>query len=189
MNSILSIDPGPKHTAVILIDNIDYVTTTFNIAAKSIIQYPQRAKLLGVFERYKDQLDAIILEDFRLQPSKAQAQSYSRFETVKIIERITYQLESLALTHLLVMQQPGERYSATVFPPEHKQALYGNVDRKEQPHLYAAYQHARYFINMAKHDIPLPVVRCKACGWRSNSRMALCFNCDTKLPRNVLLDN
>src|SRR4051812_20999432 len=122
-NSILAIDPGPMHTAVLLLDEIDYSALTFRIAAKTVLTFPDRAKLLRVFERYIPQLDAIIVEDFKLDPRKAQAQSYSRFETVKIIERITYQLECLDATHLLVIQQPGQRKSANGITPAHRQAL------------------------------------------------------------------
>lgn len=191
MNSIIAIDPGPMHTAVLLLDEIDYSALTFRIVAKTILTFKDRTKLLGVFVRYYEQLDAIVLEDFKLNPNKAQAQSYSRFETVKIIERITYQLEILNMTHLLVIQQPGQRYSANGITPDHKIALEtvptgSTVDwKKEQDHLYAAYQHGRYFIAMAKHDIPLQTIICDNCGWRSNVRMHECFNCGTKLSKNV----
>ncbi len=181
MNSILTIDPGPMHTAVVLFDNIDYANLVFDIRAKTVLTFKDRSKLYRVFERYASQLDAIVLEDFKLQPSKAQAQSYSRFETVKIIERITYQLECLDLTHLLVMQQPFQRLSANGITPEHERALTTGVDRKEHSHYYAAYQHGRYFVAMAKHDIPLRVITCGTCGWRSNMRMHECFNCGSKL--------
>lgn len=185
MNSILAIDPGPMHTAVLLLDEIDYSTLTFRIAAKTVLTFKDRSKLYRVFERYANQLDAIILEDFKLQPSKAQAQSYSRFETVKIIERITYQLECLDLTHLLVMQQPGQRKSANGITTEHRQVLTTGVPVKERDHYYAAYQHGRYFIAMAKHQIPLQVLTCATCGWRSNERMTECLNCGTKVSKNV----
>lgn len=191
MNSILCIDPGPAHTAVLLLDEIDYSSLTFRIAAKTVLTFKDRSKLYRIFERYALQLDAIVLEDFKLNPNKAMAQSYSRFETVKIIERITYQLEVLALTHLLVIQQPGERKSANGITPDHRialrsETLTGTIDwKREQDHVYAAYQHGRYFIAMAKHQIPLRVITCGTCGWRSNERMADCFNCDAKLSKNV----
>jgi hypothetical protein len=181
MNSVISIDPGPAHTAVLLIDDIDYSALTFRIAAKTMLTFKDRSKLYRVFERYAAQLDAIVLEDFKLQPSKAQAQSYSRFETVKIIERITYQLECLDLTHLLVMQQPGQRKSANGITPEHRAALTTDVPLKERDHYYAAYQHARYYIAMTNITM-LPVV-CQACGWKSNTRMHECFNCSSKLKK------
>lgn len=183
-NSILSIDPGPKHTAILLIDEIDYSNTTFRIAAKTVTTFEHRSKLYRVFEKYANQLDAIILEDFKLQPSKANAQAYSRFETVKIIERITAQLEALDLTHLLVMQQPGERYSATAITVEHRTALTTGVARAEHSHLYAAYQHARYYISMGRKR-SLIHRTCQACGWHTNNIMNTCFNCDAKISKNA----
>lgn len=186
MNSILTIDPGPAHTAVLLLDDIDYSTLTFRIAAKTVLTFKDRSKLLRVFERYANALNAIVLEDFKLQPEKAKAQSYSRFETVKIIERITYQLECLDLTHLLVIQQPGQRKSANGITTEHRAALTTGVPIKERDHYYAAYQHGRYFIAMAKHQIPLRVLTCGTCGWRSNERMIECFNCDSKLSKKAI---
>ncbi len=181
-NSLLTIDPGPAHTAVVLFDNINYNELSFRVAAKTVLTFKDRSKLYGVFEKYRDQLDAIILEDFKLQPSKAQAQSYSRFETVKIIERITMQLEALDLTHLLVIQQPGQRYSANGITAEHRQALTTGAPLKERDHYYAAYQHGRYFIAMSKGRMPLTPVVC-ACGWITNTKMHECFNCGSKLSK------
>lgn len=176
---VIAIDPGPKHTAIVQLDQIDYPSVSFRVAARSMLTFPDRDKLYNVFRVYAQQLDAIIVEDFLLDPSKAKAQSYSRFETVKIIERVVCQLENLKLTHLLVIQAPGLRYSARAFPQEHEQALYGGMPIDERKHLYSAYQHGRYFIGVNKRRGKPQVRSCVACGWLTNTSMAFCFNCDS----------
>ncbi len=140
---IISFDPGIS-TGIVVAKNIDYIQRSFEITAKGILMFDNRATILAMLTKYKDTLEAIIVEDFMLFPSKASAQSYSRFETVKVIERITVYAEQLEIAHLIVMQKPAQRKSANGFPIEHQTALGHNR------HLYAAYQHLRFYVFMHK---------------------------------------
>lgn len=141
---IISFDPG-GNTGIVLASEIDYQAREFKIIGKSVVNFQQRATILDILTKYADQLDVIIIEDFRLFPDKAASQAYSEFIPVKVIERITVYAELLAIADKIVMQQPAQRLSAKGFPPDHQVALGSNR------HLYAAYQHLRYYIFMQKY--------------------------------------
>lgn len=142
---IISFDPGIS-TGIVLADDINYQTREFRIVGKGVLMYPERAKILDMLTRYADRLEAIIVEDFLLYRDQAMAQVNSRFETVKVIERIQVYAEQLAIDHLIKMQLPALRRSASVPKGDHRAALGNNR------HTDAAYQHLRYYIFMQKHS-------------------------------------
>lgn len=143
---MISFDPG-IHIGIVSAVNINYSKRTYDLGPiNEVLMFPDRYKLMGILARNADQLEAIIVENFRLFPNKAQAQSYSEFETVKVIERIQVYCEQLEIAHMITMQEPSVRHSAKGMPDEHAKVL------KHDRHLTAAYQHLRFYIFMHKHS-------------------------------------
>jgi hypothetical protein len=104
-----------------------------------MIMYPDRKLIKPILTRYASQLETIIIEDFTLFASKAQHQIGSRFETVKVIERITVYAEELGLAERIVMQSPAMQQRVKI-PDQALQQL--NYNR----HLVSAYTHLRYYV-------------------------------------------
>lgn len=142
---IISFDPGIS-TGVVTATNVNYITRTYDLGPCAVVMYPDRHLIMEILARNADQLEQIIIENFRLFPNKAQAQSYSEFEAVKVIERITVYCEQLELAHLVTMQEPSVRLSAKGMPEDHAKIIRPNR------HLTAAYQHCRFYIFMHKHS-------------------------------------
>lgn len=135
---ILSIDPG-INIGMVLGTDIDLITPDFSIARAGVIMYPNRAQLKPILARYRAQLTAIVLEDFKLFPHKAVDQIGSRFETVKVIERVTVYCEELGLDHLITMQPSSAQQRVKV--PDDVPAQLGY-----NRHLLSAYKHLRYYL-------------------------------------------
>lgn len=141
---IISFDPGYS-TGIVAATEINYKTREFKISGKAIVLFPDRHKLQDILIKHIDVIEALVVEDFLLFPNKAAEQSYSRFEPVKVIERIQIYAEQLGLADKIVMQQPSERLNAAKPTGIHLAALGANR------HLEAAYRHLRYYIFMQKH--------------------------------------
>lgn len=141
---IISFDPGGT-TGVVLADNVNFKLREFDITGKALIKFADRAMIYEVLALRTSALKAVIIENFRLFPDKAAQQAYSTFEAVKVIERITVYCEQLGLDDRIVIQEPAMRKSASNYPDAHRRALGNNR------HLYAAYQHLRYYVFMHKH--------------------------------------
>jgi hypothetical protein len=152
LDLLISFDPGGKstsiknkhNTGIVAIHNIDYTQRepTFDIAFSALVSFDDRYKIFDLLQKYELYIAHIIIEDFLLRENKTNEQINSRFETVKVIERITVYAEQLALDHKITMQQSGLRLSAQAPTGVHLAALGHNK------HLEAAYRHARYFIFM-----------------------------------------
>lgn len=146
---IIAFDPGLS-TGVVGGINVDYAERQYKLIIARVIPFAERtqiAKLLDpaswiVAEQWKEPIEAIIIEDFMLYADKANAQINSRFETVKVIERITVYAEQLGLADKIIMQPAGLRLSAKGMQLEHRDTIAPNR------HLTAAYQHLRYYLFM-----------------------------------------
>jgi hypothetical protein len=112
-----------------------------------VLPFAERARIVQWVnpERWSAPIDAIVIEDFLLFKDKALDQVGSRFEAVKVIERIFVYAEQMGVADKIVMQLPAMRLSAKGIPDEHKPII--NRSR----HLVAAYQHLRYYIFAQKH--------------------------------------
>lgn len=141
MDTIISFDPGLA-TGVVVAINVDYSKRVYDLGASGVVQYAERSKIFRILERWQPQV--IIIEDFKLNPALASAQSWSKFETVKVIERITVYAEQLELANRIAMQDPHLRHSAKTIQPDHIATI------KPNRHLTAAYAHLRYFVFMHK---------------------------------------
>lgn len=138
---IASFDPGIT-TAVVTATNVDYAARTYDLGECGLVLYDDRAKLLHWLDIRKYDLEAIVIEDFKLFAQRAQSQINSRFETVRVIERIVVYAEQCGLGSKVVMQDPHLRLRARGMPQPHAQQL------KNNRHLVAAYQHLRYYVFM-----------------------------------------
>lgn len=143
---IIAFDPG-YHTGIVAAYNVNYQTRSYDLARCSVVEYPVRAHVQDWLSpsNWAEPIEAIIIEDFLLYKDKALAQTGSRFEAVKVIERITMCAELAGLESKIVMQLPAIRLSAKGMPPEHAKIIAPNR------HLTAAYQHLRYYIFSQKH--------------------------------------
>ena len=148
MSIIISIDPG-EHTVMLVAHNIDYASTSYDLLHAQLFLFNERQNIFGILRIFESThyIDAVVIEDFMLFKSKANNQVGSRFETVKVIERITYDCERLGLNDRIVMQSPQLRNNAKGMPEAHYEWL-----RKQQPdprlrvHYIAAYRHLRYYV-------------------------------------------
>lgn len=145
-NVIISVDPGYA-TGVVIARNIDYTKRTYDLVDGFIVSFPDRAKLEVKLAQHRIWLNTLVIEDFLLFESKALAQSGSRFEATKIIERLTVYAEQLDIADRIKMQEPGLRLSAKGMPTEHLAKLCEFApDPKDRRHLISAYQHLRYYV-------------------------------------------
>ncbi len=135
---IISFDPG-EHIGIVLADNIDLTIPSFDIRAAEMIMYPDRKLIMPILTRYANQLETIIIEDFKLFASKAQHQIGSRFETVKVIERITVYCEELGLADKIVMPEASLQQRVSIPDTVLAQLNYNR-------HLVSAYKHLRYYV-------------------------------------------
>lgn len=182
----IAIDPGGVHTAVLCADNVHYGANidefTFELCHKQMILFKERSTLETLLDVLSaDLLDRIIIEDFKLQERKASDQINSRFETVKVIERITVACERLGLTHLIKIQQPSQRHSARHCPPAHDTFLHSGAGN-DFKHYYAAYQHLRYYLLATNRNVRnLEPFHCPTCGYFLHGDSVECWNCNVKL--------
>lgn len=160
---LISFDPGGT-TGYVVFDNIDYTVRTYNLLewgvfawdvedydrmiktcrikqGDGVIAWPCRHNVKAVLRAYGPRLTRIVIEDFRLDRSKAQDQAGSGMPSSMMIERITVECEHLGLDHLIRMQMPSLRHNARMqnAPAEHHKAC--RID-----HIRAAYLHARYYV-------------------------------------------
>lgn len=146
MSTIISFDPGYS-TGVIIANNVDYTQRTYDLIAARIVMFPDRAWLNTLLLHYWRDLERIVIEDFLLFEDKALAQTGSRFEATKVIERITVYAEQLNIADKIKMQAPDLRLNARGMPADHLAFLTSVApDPKVRRHLIAAYQHLRYYI-------------------------------------------
>lgn len=185
----ISIDPGGVHTAVLCADNVHYGATvddfSFDLVSKCMFRFEQRKDIVRYIncftETYRTQ--RIIIEDFKLQERKASDQINSRFETVKVIERITVACERLGLTHLIKIQQPMERLSVKTCPPAHDAFLHDDAG-SDYRHYWASYQHLRYYLLTRHRNVcALEPFHCPTCGYFLHGDSTACWNCNVKLNR------
>jgi L-fucose mutarotase/ribose pyranase (RbsD/FucU family) len=143
MARILSFDPG-RTTGCVAVSSINYAECTYTITGYKAIEWTSRSSILELLQRFKDMgdLDAIVIEDFRLFPNKALDQAYDEFPSSKVIERITVYAELLGIDNLIVMQMPSLRHNVKLPVAEHKA-----IPNK---HCIAAMLHARYYIRVSK---------------------------------------
>lgn len=181
---IVAFDPG-WHTACVYGSNVQYsndpnaeFTFSFDLTAKYFLLFPRRSLIQPIlYAATVHGLERIIIEDFRLRADKAAAQTNSRFETVKVIERIIVACEELNLTHLIKFQQPNVRLSARGMPKDHEVFLKSDADQHR--HYVAAYQHLRYYLAMQRHKQPCDPQVCKRCGYKLHGDVDECFNCNS----------
>jgi len=141
MTTILAIDPGAT-TGYCLVDD----STGFGVVSVGEIPWDSRLELLTALihgtsaSNGPPQLQAVVVEAFRLRPGRALEQVGSVFPSVRIIGI----LEALLYTARprnhppLVFQEPSCMSRAQVLP-EHLDILKG------MPHARDAYRHARYY--------------------------------------------
>jgi len=144
---IISIDPG-IHIGIVIANGVDYRARTYDLYSAGIIMFTDRAKLLNLLRKHEDHLEALVIEDFLLFEHKALDQIGSRFETVKVIERLTLYAEQLGIEDKIKMQEPAFRSRATVMPDQHLAFLRAATasEPKNFKHLRAAYQHLRAYV-------------------------------------------
>lgn len=153
---IISFDPGYS-TGIALINNVNYAERTYDLSTCGVVMFPDRAKLATLLKRYSEQLEQIVIEDFLLFEHKALAQIGSRFEAVKVIERITVYAEQLGLANRITMQIPALkdqvlRNGNRTMPKAHYQTIQ-QLPERHRPHVISAYRHARYFIWTHKQGV------------------------------------
>lgn len=141
MARILAFDPGFT-TGCVAVSNIDYANCKYQITGYKAIEWASRGCILELLQRFNamGDLDAIVIEDFKLFPNKALDQSYSDFPSSKVIERITVYAELLGIEDRLVLQMPSLRHNVKLPSAEHSA-----IPNK---HCIAAMLHARYYIRV-----------------------------------------
>lgn len=179
-------DPKRKSTAILIADNVyygrGYKDFTFRLREKHIFSYADRDVIRSFID--PQTLDRIIIEDFLLDEKRALAQTGSRFETSKIIERITCICEQLDITHKIKIQRPGDRSSARTCPPEHEQFLRASKEPNAFKHFYASYQHLRFYLLSTHRNVcDLEPFHCPTCGYFLHGDSVECWNCNVKLNR------
>lgn len=146
---IISFDPGYS-TGIALINNVNYAKREYDLFRCGVLMFPERAHIATLLKRYSEQLDVIIIEDFLLFEDKALSQVGSRFEPVKVIERITVYCEQLGLADRIIVQPPTFQKRTLMrgdhtMPAEHYRMIQ-QLPTKQRPHATSAYKHARYYI-------------------------------------------
>lgn len=147
MARLIAFDPG-RTTGCVVVSSIDYPSCTYEITGYKAIEWAKRSAIFELLKRYDamGDLDAIVVEDFRLYPDKALAQSYDEFPSSKVIERILVYAELLGIAHKIVMQMPSLRHNVKLPAAEHSAI--------RNKHCIAAMLHARYYIRMNKAKQP-----------------------------------
>lgn len=145
MSTIIALDPGLT-TGIVVVNNIDYATCEYQLEGYKALPFKDRAKLLILLKQYDD-LDAIVMENFLLYPDQRtqQAQTYSDFPSVKVIERVTVYAEQLGIADKIVLQMASLRKNVQI-PTDHYKEL-----AHYSKHCVDAYRHARYYIRVNRN--------------------------------------
>ena len=150
MAHIICIDPG-RTTGLVILDNIDYAKRSYNICFVVEIDWDHRSELRNILEAFSVDLDAIVMENFLLYPSRAVNQSYDDMPAPKVIERITVYSEQLGIVDKIHLQLASTVYLAAgvklPIPINH----YGQLAKAE--HTKMAYRHGRHFILTHKNGV------------------------------------
>ena len=150
-NVVLAIDPGASNTqrstVIIVATNVDYVKRTYDLLDHFRCLFDERKYISNFLALYAHRIETIILEDFVLFDTHAMHQVGSRFETVKVIERITYDCERLGIADKIVMRMSSAKETAKGMPPEHlAQLIQWQPDAKQRRHYISAYRHLRAYV-------------------------------------------
>jgi hypothetical protein len=147
--AIISFDPGIT-TGVVIAERVDFSTRSFDLTYAGELLWSNRSNIYYALQQLKTEeeegklyLAAIIIEEYRLYPYKAESQGWSNMPVPRLIERITVYAELLNWGDRIRMQGANLRLNCTI-PPKHKILL-------KSKHITDAYKHLCYFIAMQKN--------------------------------------
>lgn len=137
-NLILAIDPGHT-TGIALIRRYD--RASFDIVSSFNLNWDQRFSLYPLCCELVTNLEAIVIEEFRLANNTKlqQAQTHSHFPSVRIIGITELAAFSLGILDRLHFQTPSQRKNVTIAPDERKHLL-------QSPHAFDAFMHGKFYI-------------------------------------------
>lgn len=152
MKLVIAFDPGASEvipsTVMLAACNVDYANTKFDLYGHACFTFGQRALIIDALEALArlHEIEAIVIEDFTLRANVAKAQIGSRFETVKVIERITCNCELLGLADRIVMQSADRQWRVNLHSEHYDKLMQFAHDPKRRDHYISAYKHLRYYI-------------------------------------------
>lgn len=148
---LMAFDPGYT-TGVCVARGVRYPFREFTVTQSLELKWEDRFNISWALRAARlqedqggEQLDAIIIEDFRLNPNLASEQSYSNFPSCQVIGAIGAFAFMYGFLDRIVMQPPSNRKSVQILPVHAPQLLKGSE------HAADAYRHLRYFVVMNKY--------------------------------------